>query len=182
MRDESQVRAGSTPFQDEPTGSDPSRERLDGPASLNRIYVASSWRNQRQPTVVHALREDGHDVYDFRHPSGADDGFHWSQVYGRPGDAAEWTDGVEAYEMVRGLGHPLAENGFALDMDAMKGCGTCVLVLPCGRSAHLELGWFVGQGRTTAILLDDPCQPELMYKMVDYMTPSLRNLLGWLLG
>ena len=27
-----------------------------------RIYVASSWRNERQPAVVELLREAGHDV------------------------------------------------------------------------------------------------------------------------
>ena len=31
------------------------------------IYVASSWRNQKQPDVVTALRENGHTVYDFKH-------------------------------------------------------------------------------------------------------------------
>ena len=36
------------------------------------IYVASSWRNTYYPEVVTALREAGHDVYDFRNPpSGA---------------------------------------------------------------------------------------------------------------
>lgn len=181
MSAEAQVTAGSTPFQGEPNGSDPSRERLDGPAALtSRIYVASSWRNHDQPNVVAVLRAVGFDVYDFRHPADADDGFHWSQVYGRPGDAAEWVDGVQADEMVAGLSHPLAESGFHLDMDAMKSCDTCVLVLPCGRSAHLELGWFVGQGRRTAILLEDPCQPELMYKMVDLVTPSMTDLVRWL--
>ncbi len=144
------------------------------------IYVASSWRNPVQPAVVAALRSAGFDYYDFRHPGNAEDGFHWSDVYGRPGEAAEWTDGVPALEMIRGLGHPLAVTGFDLDMAAMEKCDTCVLVLPCGRSAHLELGWFVGQGKRTAILLDDPCQPELMYRMVDFLTPSLGALLGWL--
>lgn len=27
-----------------------------------RIYVASSWRNEHQPAVVKALREEGHEV------------------------------------------------------------------------------------------------------------------------
>jgi len=144
------------------------------------IYVASSWRNSVQPTVVGALRSAGMEVYDFRHPDDGDDGFHWSQVYGRPGDAAEWTDGVPAEEMVAGLDHPLAVTGFGLDMAAMEKCDTCVLVLPCGRSAHLELGWFAGEGRRTAILLDDPCQPELMYRMVDFLTPSMDELLRWI--
>lgn len=154
---------------------------MDGPATLtSSIYVASSWRNHVQPVIVAAIRTAGFDVYDFRHPDAADDGFHWSQVYGRPGDAAEWTDGVPAAEMVAGLDHPLAVNGFGLDMAAMERCNTCVLVMPCGRSAHLELGWFAGQGRRTAILLDDPCQPELMYRMVDLATASMEELLRWL--
>ena len=152
---------------------------MDGPAALS-IYVASSWRNPTQPSVVQALRAVGHEVYDFREPEAGNNGFHWSDVYGRPGDAAEWVEGVPADEMVRGLDHPLAHAGFGLDMDAMESCNTCVLVLPCGRSAHLELGWFVGQGRRTAILLEDPCQPELMYRMVDFITPSLNDLLCWL--
>lgn len=152
---------------------------MDGPAALI-IYVASSWRNPTQPSVVAALRSVGHEVYDFREPEAGDNGFHWADVYGRPGDAAEWVEGVPADEMLRGLDHPLAVTGFGLDMAAMERCDTCVLVLPCGRSAHLELGWFVGQGRRTAILLEDPCQPELMYRMVDFITPEVDDLLTWL--
>lgn len=33
-----------------------------------KIYVASSWRNTYYPSVVSALRDAGHDVYDFRNP------------------------------------------------------------------------------------------------------------------
>lgn len=146
------------------------------------IYVASSWRNAEQPALVSMLREVGHEVYDFRQPEEGNAGFHWSDVYGRPGDAATWAEGVPAGEMIRGLAHPAAVAGFGLDIAAMEKCDTCVLVLPCGRSAHLELGWFVGQGRRTAIVLDDPCQPELMYRMVDFITPNPQELLRWLGG
>lgn len=45
-----------------------------------RIYVASSWRNERQPEVVARLRAEGHEVYDFRRPNGQQDGFHWSEI------------------------------------------------------------------------------------------------------
>ena len=34
----------------------------------HKIYVASSWRNAFYPDVVKALREAGHEVYDFRNP------------------------------------------------------------------------------------------------------------------
>lgn len=46
---------------------------------MAKIYVASSWRNQHQPQVVSFLREQGHEVYDFRHPAGKT-GFQWSQI------------------------------------------------------------------------------------------------------
>jgi hypothetical protein len=37
--------------------------------TIVRIYVASSWKNNIQPEVVHELRKLGHDVYDFKNPS-----------------------------------------------------------------------------------------------------------------
>ncbi len=37
-----------------------------------KIYVASSWRNERQPAIIERLRAEGHNVYDFRKP--AEDG------------------------------------------------------------------------------------------------------------
>lgn len=144
------------------------------------IYVASSWRNPYQPGIVAALRSEGHEVYDFRRPAGRDDGFHWTEVMpSYSGDAATW-GGVSPGEFLVALDHERAAEGFASDFDAMKNCDTCVAVLPCGRSAHLELGWFVGQGRRTAILLEDRVTPELMYLMVDHLAASLDGLLDWL--
>lgn len=138
------------------------------------VYVASSWRNPVQPAVVAALRTAGIDCYDFRNPpNGA--GFGWEQVGGR---AFSDTESIPGY--LKMLDHPRAVEGFDADCAAMEKADTFVLVLPCGRSAHLELGWAVGAGKRTAILLDDPVTPELMYRMVDHIAPSLVDLLGWL--
>ena len=107
-----------------------------------KIYVASSWRNKYYPDVVAKLREAGHDVYDFRNPPSGDPGFKWncvSEAY------MEWTP--QQYRNM--LHHPKAERQFHNDFEAMEACDTCVLVLPCGRSAHTEAGWFAGKGRTT---------------------------------
>ena len=76
--------------------------------------------------------------------------------------------------------HPIAIDGYLADFSAMSRADTFVMVLPCGKSAHLELGWAVGRGKRTAILMEDPIEPELMYRMVDYLAPSLFDLLGWL--
>lgn len=110
-----------------------------------------------QPLVVRSLKEYGHEVYDFREPKPGNFGFHWSEI-----DPAwkTWTP----TEFEEALNHPVAEAGFALDWEAMRWAEACVLVLPCGRSAHLEAGYFVGAGKPLHILLSDG-EPELMYKL-----------------
>lgn len=45
------------------------------------------------------------------------------------------------------LEHPIAQAGFKSDFDAMQWADVCVLVLPCGRSAHSEAGWMKGAGK-----------------------------------
>lgn len=143
-------------------------------ADTKRIYVASSWRNDQQQGIVYVLRAAGFEVYDFKHPPNGR-GFHWSEVgLQRGNDVAAVDDYLAA------LDHPRSVEGFDSDFDAMQWADTFVLVLPCGRSAHLELGWAVGAGKRTAVLLDDPCTPELMYRMVDHLAPSAMDLLGWL--
>lgn len=137
---------------------------------MSKIYVASSWRNAIQPNVVNSLIVAGHDVYDFRNPEEGDTGFAWSDI---DPDWIKWN--VDQY--TKGLSHPLAENGFKKDFAAMEWADVCVLVLPCGRSAHLEAGWFVGAGKQLYILTKDGEEPELMYKMADGVVGSINELI-----
>lgn len=141
--------------------------------SLQKVYVASSWRNPSQPEVVEALRAEGHQVYDFRNPIEGDDGFHWSEI---DENWQEWD--ADAY--IDALTHPVAIDGFGKDKAAMEWADTFVLVNPCGRSAHLELGWAIGAGKRTAILMLGENEPELMYKLAGLVTPSLNDVLDWL--
>lgn len=135
--------------------------------------MASSWRNAVQPGVVAALRAAGHEVYDFRNPGSGLHGFSWSEI------DPEWRS-WSAEEYAAALEHPAAVRGFGADFAAMQWADTCVLVQPCGRSAHLELGWAVGAGKRTAILQAEGQEPELMVKMVDLITTDLDALLSWL--
>ncbi len=148
------------------------------------VYVASSWRNPWQPIVCAALAAAGIDHYDFRNPEGGT-GFSWREVKTDVSIAsiirAKGSDWEDIDEYLRMIEHPRAIKGFDADFAAMQKADTFVLVLPCGKSAHLELGWAVGAGKRTAILLEDPVEPELMYRMVDYLAPSLPELLRWLL-
>lgn len=148
----------------------------------NYVYVASSWRNPMQPAVCAALAAAGIDHYDFRNPEGGT-GFSWRQVKptgAPPGIAAKGSDWERVEDYLAMVRHPIATLGFDADFGAMQKADTFVLVLPCGKSAHLELGWSVGAGKRSAILLEDPVEPELMYRMVDHLATSLHDLLGWL--
>ena len=136
---------------------------------MARIYVASSWRNQYYPEVVQRLREAGHEVYDFRNPPHGGAGFHWTDV---DPDAPNWTYAQYA----EGLHHPLAERQFQADIDALTWADTCVLVLPCGRSAHTEAGWMAGAGKRVVAYLPEMVEPELMYKLFDDVAGSLEEL------
>jgi len=133
-----------------------------------KIYLASSWRNHLQAMHVAALREAGFDVYDFRNPEPGNTGFRWTDV------ALQKTFTTAEYH--KALTHPIAEKGFALDYGAMKAADAGVLLLPSGRSAHIEAGYFVGAGKPLFIigLVEEP---ELMYKMATKICTTVDSLI-----
>jgi hypothetical protein len=145
----------------------------------NYVYVASSWRNALQPAVCAALKSAGIDHYDFKNPDQAR-GFHWNEV-GMPSYDRTTNGPVPVTEYLAGIAHPRAEEGFTHDFDAMKRADACVMVLECGKSAHLEMGWMTGQGKRTCIFLPyEMAVPELMYKMCDAIVTNFMDLLEWL--
>ena len=141
-----------------------------------KIYVASSWRNRDQPDVVNLLRLDGHEVYDFRNPPNRS-GFAWGDL---DPDWQSWN----GQQYIKHLADADAVAGFDADMVGLTTADACVLLLPCGRSAHLEAGYATGVGKPLAIVLDpsQPIEPELMYKMAGLITDSWGELVLWLDG
>jgi len=139
---------------------------------MAKLYLASSWRNPLQPQAVADLRAHGHDVYDFRNPPGGiPNGFRWSEI---DPDWTRWT----AAQYRCGLAHPLAQAGFKSDFDGMKWADVGILLLPCGRSAHLELGWMAGAGKFTIIWTRDGEEPELMAMLAARVCVSLDEVLA----
>lgn len=135
----------------------------------HKIYVASSWRNEFYPSVVETLRNDGHEVYDFRNPPTGDEGFKWGNV---DPDYMDWTP----QEYREQLSCQQAERQFKNDIEAMHSCDACVLVLPCGRSAHTEAGWFAGKGKKVIAYIPTKQEPELMYKLFDGIACNIEDL------
>jgi hypothetical protein len=143
---------------------------------MSKIYVASSWRNSSLDNVNARLRRAGIDTYDFREHGG----FHWQDVFPDWGNG--WPDHgeMDAAMVLAGMDSPPAERGFERDRDALDLCRALVLVLPCGNSAHLELGYAVGVGKPACVLLPDgPVRPDLMWKLADLITADLHEMTAW---
>ncbi len=129
------------------------------------VYVAASWRTPQQPAVVQAIREAGHAVYDFRN-----DGFSWREL------DPQWESWDLATYLTQLRSNPRAREGFNRDMNALAAADACVLVLPSGRSAHLEFGYAIGRGKITVVLfLEDPVVPDLMYLAAHHHAVSIEQ-------
>lgn len=127
------------------------------------IYVIGSMRNPRIPEVAKALRGVGWDAYDDWHSSGPESDDYW-----------------QAYEKHRGrtyreaLAGVHAQNVFELDKRHLDRCDACVLVMPCGKSGHLELGYMRGRDKPGYILLDG--EPERFDVMSLFATKIFLSL------
>lgn len=157
---------------------------------MSKIYLASSWRNTGHREAVRLLREYGHEVYNFRAPMeswretdpGQEGGFQWTEV---DQQWMSWTP----WSYLQALTSGIAEAGFENDFIAMTRSDTCVLLLPSGRSAHIEAGWFAGRPNKRLFIvlpgdlpprrgdeLRPAWEPELMYKMADGIFLSVEDL------
>lgn len=76
----------------------------------------------------------------------------------------------KAFEIERGHNYAEAMEGhhardiFETDKRHLDRCDAAVLLLPAGRSGHLELGYTIGRGKPGYILLDDPDRWDIMYR------------------
>jgi hypothetical protein len=107
-----------------------------------KVFISGSLRNAAVPHLGNVLRSRGCEVFD-----------DWF------GCGPEADDKWKEYEEVRGrkyvdalYGHA-ARNVFALDFNLINAADVIILVLPAGRSGHLELGYALGQGKKGYILL-----------------------------
>lgn len=62
----------------------------------------------------------------------------------------------------------------------MKWADVGILLMPAGRSAHMEAGYFVAAGKPLLILLADGCEPELMWKMATALFADVESMVHWL--
>lgn len=133
---------------------------------IRSIYLIGSLRNKNVPLLAEKLRAQGYEVFDDWYASGrrADD---------------EW----RSYEKHRkhtfkqALNDHFAGHVFEFDMAHLNRCDAAVLLLPAGRSGHLELGYVIGKGKPSIIVIPkEPKRFDVMYKFATDVAVSETEL------
>lgn len=121
------------------------------------IYLAGSLRNPEIPKIANILRNYGFEVFDDWYAPGPDADDYWRD-----------------YEKLKGSDYRMALRGhsaqtiFNLDKKFLDQCDAAVMVMPAGKSAHMELGYVRGMGKPAFILFDK--EPERFEVMHNFAT------------
>ncbi len=133
---------------------------------MSKIYLVGSLRNERIPIIANALRDDGHEVFDDWHGAGetADDSWRsYEQARGR-----------KYHEAIKGKA---ASNICEFDRSNILASDIVILILPAGRSGHMEIGFAAGAGKRTHILLDaDYDRWDVMYRLADHVWSDINPM------
>ena len=139
---------------------------------MTQIYLLGSLRNPKVPVLGNELRKRGFIVFDDWYAAGdkADD--HWQDYEeGRGRDfGAALRDGRSAAHV------------FNYDLYNMAASDLIVMLMPCGKSGHLEFGYARGEGRPGFIYFDggEPDRWDVMYKFATEIAFTLDQLLAHL--
>lgn len=117
------------------------------------IYLIGSLRHPRVRQVAEAMRAHRLDVFDDWHAAGPEADDIWQQY--------EMERHRTFRESLRGR-H--AQTVLNFDRTHLDRCTAAILVMPAGKSGHLELGYVIGQRKPGYILLEqEPERWDVMY-------------------
>jgi hypothetical protein len=127
-----------------------------------KIYIASSWKMEDVLRDLAALlREAGFEVDCFCDSSSGRFVFHWSEL-------VEKEEDLKTIDAINFLKDWRTKKACDEDKKWLDWADACILVLPAGRSAHLEAGYEKGQGKKLFIYGDFiPGEFDVMYGFSD---------------
>jgi hypothetical protein len=103
------------------------------------------------------MRNVGLEVFDDWFAAGPEADDYWQRY--------EESKGKSYGEALQGYA---ARNVFEFDRRHLERCNTVVLVLPAGKSGHLEFGWSLGRRKIGYVLFDKaPERWDVMYQFAD---------------
>lgn len=121
------------------------------------FYLIGSLRNEKIPAYSSYFRSLGLEIFDSWFAAGpiADDSW---QAYEK-GKGIPYDDALKGYA---------AKHVFEFDKYHLNRVDGGILVLPAGKSGHLELGYLVGRGKPCYVLFDqEPERWDVMYQFAD---------------
>jgi len=139
---------------------------------MKKIYLASSWKNESAVKEMAAyLRGKGFEVDDFTDDS-----------RGRYVFRAADLPGIEKLDARSLLQHEPARRAYEQDKQMLDWADVVVLMLPAGRSAHLEAGYAKGTGKRLLIFhpVFPPGEYDVMYGFADLITDDPQELVACL--
>lgn len=129
---------------------------------MKSLYLIGSLRNKEMPVFADMLRDLGFDVFDDWRAAGPEADDYWQRYEkGRGHDFVTALDGYAARHV------------FEYDKTHLDRCDAGLLVLPAGKSGHLELGYLIGRGKPGYILLCG--EPERFDCMYGFATKVFRD-------
>src|SRR5262249_14678888 len=125
--------------------------------------------NEYHDRVVDAARGAGADVFDYR----AGDEAGPEAIFGPD------FQNLTAADFAAALASSIAQEKLRADQDAIDRCDVFILLLPAGKSSHLESGYALRAGKRTIIAaLDGVVPAELIYALADHIVTSIPELLS----
>lgn len=126
------------------------------------IYIIGSLRNPLIPKIGDSIRALGLQAFDMWHAAGPEADDYWRDYHRERGNSYK-----------DALASPEADNVFNFDKKHLDMADMAILVMPAGKSAHLEAGYMIGQGKKVYILFDE--EPERYDVMVKFATAVFFN-------
>lgn len=139
---------------------------------MSKIYLASSWKNAELVKYIKGeLQANGHDVDAFCDPAAGRFVFSFDKL-----------PKVEEMNAQTVLQEPIVQRAFAEDKKWLDWADTVLLILPAGKSAHLEAGYAAGAGKRLIIYQGKfPVgEFDVMYGFADLVSSFLSEIIEFL--
>jgi nucleoside 2-deoxyribosyltransferase len=136
-----------------------------------KIYLIGSLRNFQIPLLAAYLRKNlcpADEVFDDWYAAGPEADDKWMEY-----------EKDRGHTFIQALDGYAATHVYEFDKTHLDSCDVAVMVMPAGKSAHLELGYCAGKDKRTIILMKgEPERFDVMYKFADHVVTSWPDLLN----
>lgn len=132
-----------------------------------KIYLIGSLRNPNIVQVGNRLRAAGYDVFDQWWAPGRETDSFWQEYTKARGQT--YREAIQDH---------YAKHVYDFDKCHLDAADAAVLVLPAGKSAHLEAGYVCGRSKPMIVMFDgEPERYDIMYQFASAFVFSEDELL-----